>query len=322
MRHMPTPAFVQRVLSVMLVAITAPAVTDAAAQSTRGLYFTTNAGLGFGASTVAHVTGINHPTRCDRLLYTDPNDAPTDPECQSSETTLDGIFTFDPETGLGGSIALGYSFGALNLELEAVQRHQVVNEAPFTVGSAAGAAITGKNTEWSAVLPPWGDLSEYRGRQLFVNAYYRLGGSGRFSPYVGAGGGLSRMDYRVYLGFLRKSIAEGYLEAFGGSRSNPGDSPEWQRRAAGTLSQFDAAVSETGIGFQVLGGIEVRHSDNVSLDLKARWVQVPEVDIDQQWLTIRSHAPVHSDGTTPFVSHLNVSKMGYIGISVGMIYRP
>lgn len=56
--------------------------------------------------------------------------------------------------------------------------------------------------------------------------------------------------------------------------------------------------------------------------LRARWVRVPEVDMDQRWLTIRSHVPVHSDGTTPFVSRLNFSELGYIGITAGVLFRP
>lgn len=319
MDHMPGSSPSRVALSGIFFAL-ATFGGDAAAQSQRGFYYSTSVGVASGASTVARLTGANHPTRCDRLLYADPNDAPTGPECQS--TALDFVFTFEPESGLGGSAVVGYALGALALELEAVQRHQIVHEAPLTLGAGAGAAITGKDTEWSTGLPPWGDLSEFRSRQLFVNAHYRLASGSRFTPYLGVGGGLARTDYRFYLGLLRKSIAEGYLEVFGGSSQNPEASPEWQRRAAGSLSQLDARVSDTGIGFQVLGGIEVGYSERVSFDLRARWVRVPEVDMDQRWLTIRSHAPVHSDGTTPFVSHLNFSELGCIGITAGVLFRP
>lgn len=319
--HLPRSSLFRTVLSSIPFTLAAYG-GEAAAQSQRGFYYATSVGVASGASTVAHLTGINHPTRCDRLLYADPTDAPTDPECRSTETSLDFVFTFEPEGGLGGNAVVGYGFGALALELEAAQRHQIVHEAPLTLGAGAGAAITGKDTEWSTGLPPWGDLSEFRGRQLFVNAHYRLANGSRFTPYLGVGGGLTLTDYRFYLGLLRKSIAEGYLEVFGGSRQNPEASPEWQRRAAGSLSQLDATVSETGIGFQVLGGIEVGYSERVSFDLRARWVHVPEVDIDQRWLTIRSHAPVYSDGTTPFVSQINFSKLGYIGVTAGLLFRP
>lgn len=321
MDHTPGSSHSRVALSGILFAL-ATLGGEAAAQSQRGFYYSTSVGVASGASTAARVTGLNHPTRCDRLLYADPNDAPTDPECQSAESGLGFVFTFEPETGLGGNAVVGYALGALALELEAAQRHQIVHEAPLTLSAGAGAAITGKDTEWSTGLPPWGDLSEFRGRQLFVNAHYRLANSSRFTPYLGVGGGLARTDYRFYLGLLRKSVAEGYLEVFGGSRQNPEASPEWQRRAAGSLSQLDAKVSDTGIGFQVLGGIEVGYSERVLFDLRARWVRVPEVDIDQQWLTIRSHAPVHSDGTTPFVSQLNFSELGYIGITAGVLFRP
>ena len=321
MDHTPGSSHSRVALSGILFAL-ATLGGEAAAQSQRGFYYSTSVGVASGASTAARVTGLNHPTRCDRLLYADPNDAPTDPECQSAESGLGFVFTFEPETGLGGNAVVGYAFGALALELEAAQRHQIVHEAPLTLSAGAGAAITGKDTEWSTGLPPWGDLSEFRGRQLFVNAHYRLANSSRFTPYLGVGGGLARTDYRFYLGLLRKSIAEGYLEVFGGSSQNPEASPEWQRRAAGSLSQLDARVSDTGIGFQVLGGIEVGYSERVSFDLRARWVRVPEVDMDQRWLTIRSHAPVHSDGTTPFVSHLNFSELGYIGVTAGVLFRP
>lgn len=314
------PNLVLMVLSSLLAASFVLGSSRAAGQSERGPYLDTSVGLARGGSTLADITGINHPTRCDRLLYANPADAPTDPECRSTEANLDGSFGFEPERGLMGSVAIGYAFGAAAFEIEAFQRHHLIHEAPFTLGAGAGTAITDKDTEWSALLPPWGDLSEFRGRQLFVNAYYRILSGSRFAPYLGVGGGYSRIDYRFYAGFLRKSVADGYLEVFGGSKQNPEASPEWQRRAAGTLSQLDAKISEIGIGFQLLGGVDLRLSERVSFDLKARWVRLPEVSVDQQWLTIRSHAPVHSDGTTPFVSHLNFSKLGYLGLTAGLKY--
>ena len=321
MKILPGPAFPCLARIGALAAAAAFSAAEAGAQSPRGFYFATTVGLSSGASTVAHLSGVNHPTRCDRLLYTDPADAPTDPECLSAESRLEGTYPFEPEAGLGGAIAIGYAFGALRLEIEAVQRHQIIHEAPFTTTAASGDAITGKGTEWSPLLPPWGDLSEFKGRQQFVNVYYASANSSRFTPYLGAGAGFSRTDFRYYAGFLRKSVAEGYLEAFGGSKSDPEASPEWQRRAAGTLSQLDAMVSETALGYQLLGGVEVGYSENLALDLKARWVRVPDIDIDRVWLTIRSHRPVHADGTTPFESNIAFSDLGYVAAAVGLRYR-
>lgn len=135
------------------------------------------------------------------------------------------------------------------------------------------------------------------------------------------GGGLSQVAYRHYLGFARKSIAEGYLEVFGGSRAEPGASPDWQRAAAGTVSELTTDVSETGLGFQLLAGVDYALSDQVSIGLKGRWVQTPDVSVDAQWTTIRSHVPVHADGVTPFISTMDFTRLGYWAVSASMKYR-
>ena len=297
------------------------AASNAAAQSSRGLYVTLGVGLSDAAGVEAAISGINHPTRCDRLLYTDPAEVPTDPACTGNDSRLEGGYSFAPERGLGGGVAIGYSFGAVSAEIEVFQRHQVIQEAAFTVGATASDAIVGKDTEWSPLLPPWGDISEFRGRQIYANVYYRLDNPTPLTPYLGVGGGPAWTDYRWYAGFLRKSIAEGYLEAFGGSRTNPEASPEWQRRAAGTISQIDAFVSERGLGFQALGGLDYRFSEDLSLGVRVRWVHIPDIAIDQLWTTVRSHAPVHADGTTPFESRFDFTKLGYMAGGLTLRYR-
>lgn len=291
------------------------------AQGSRGFYVSMGVGFVQGAGTESTLSGPNSPTRCDRLLYPNLADAPRDAGCLAG-SELGGLYSYDPEPGLGGSLAVGYTLGPLSLEVEAFQRHQVIHNTLLTLDDRAGAAITGKDTEWSPDRPPWGDISEFRGRQFFANLTYSLPTGSRLTPYVGVGGGLSQVAYRHYLGFARKSIAEGYLEVFGGSRADPGASPDWQRAAAGTVSELTADVSETGLGFQLLAGLDYALSDQVSIGLKGRWMQTPDVSVDAQWTTIRSHAPVHADGVTPFVSTLDFSRLGYWAVSADMKVRP
>ena len=283
-----------------------------------GAYLAVGVGFAQGAATESTLTGTNSPTRCDRLLYPNPADAPTDAGC--TEGTLDGLYLFDPERGLTGSFAVGYTFGALSVEIEALQRHQIIHNTLFMVGDLAGSAITGKDTEWSPARPPWADISEFRGRQVFANLYYSLPNQSRLTPYVGVGAGLSRVDFRYYLGFNRKSIDEGYLEAFGGSRDDPGASPDWQRAAAGTASELSTDVTGRGLGMQVLGGVDFAFSPQTSLGLRGRWVRVPNVSQDDTWTTMRSHAPVHADGVTPFVSTNSFSKLGYWSVTAILKY--
>ncbi len=304
-----------------LVAVALLAASNASAQWTRGIYLSVDVGLSRGAATESTLSGPNHPTRCDRLLYPNPADAPRDAECLVA-SDAGGLYSYDPEAALAGSIAVGYGLGALSVELELLQRHQIIHNTLLTLGDAAGAAIVGKDTEWSADRPPRGDMSEFRGRQFFANVYYAFRNPSRLTPYVGVGAGLSQTDFRYYLGFARKSVAEGYLEVFGGDRANPGASPDWQRAAAGTVSELTTDVSARDLGYQLLGGVDFAFSPRASLGLKARWVRVPDFGVDAQWTTIRSHAPVHADGVTPFVSTLDFSQLGHWALTASLKYVP
>lgn len=304
-----------------LVAALIAGASTLSAQGSRGFYVSMGVGFAQGAATESTLSGPNSPTRCDRLLYPNLADAPRDAGCLAG-SELGGLYSYDPEAGLGGSVAVGYSLGPLSVELEALQRHQIIHNTFLMLGTQAGAAITGKETEWSPGRPPWGDISEFRGRQFFANLTWSLPTGSRLTPYLGVGGGLSQVAYRYYLGFARKSIAEGYLEVFGGSRTDPGASPDWQRAAAGTVSELTTDVSETGLGFQLLAGVDYALSDQVSIGLKGRWMQAPDVRVDAQWATVRSHAPVHADGVTPFVSTMDFTRLGYWAIGVSMKYRP
>jgi opacity protein-like surface antigen len=290
------------------------------AQGSRGLYLSMGVGFAQGAGTEAALSGPNSPTRCDRLLYPNLADAPRDAGCLAG-SELGGLYSFSPEMGLAGSFAVGYALGPLSIEVEALQRHQVIHNTLLALGTQAGDAITGKETEWSPERPPWADISEFRGRQFFANVTYSVPTEGRLTPYVGVGGGLSRVAYRYYLGFARKSIAEGYLEVFGGSRAEPEASPDWQRAAAGTVSELATDVSETGLAFQLLAGVDYALTEQVSIGLKGRWMQTPDVSVNAQWTTIRSHAPVHADGVTPFISTLDFSRLGYWAVGATMKYR-
>lgn len=308
------------VAAVLATALPAGAST-LSAQGSRGLYLSMGVGFVQGADTESTLSGPNSPTRCDRLLYPNLADAPRDAGCLAG-SELGGVYSYDPEPALGGSLAVGYSLGPLGIELEALQRHQIIHNTFLMLGTQAGAAITGKETEWSPERPPWADISEFRGRQFFANLTYSLPTGSRLTPYLGVGGGISQVAYRYYLGFARKSIAEGYLEVFGGSRTDPGASPDWQRAAAGTASELTTDVAEIGLGFQLLAGVDYALSDQVSIGLKGRWVQVPDISVDAQWTTIRSHAPVHADGVTPFISTMDFARLGYWAVSANMKYRP
>ena len=290
------------------------------AQETDGFYLSVGAELtsAFGADVTAF--GANHPTRCDRLLYSDPTSAPTDAACTAPLTSSrQGAYAFDRNPGTAQALALGYAMGSLRFEGEFVFREQRGTATPFEVG--ADVSLTGKDTEWSPLSPPNADIYNFRSRQVFANAFYAFNGLSGWTPYLGAGAGLALIDLGFYVEFLRKSVAEGYLEAFGGSRSNPDAAPEWQRAAAGTLSLVDSPVNETAFGYQVLAGLDRVLGERTTLGFKIRWASFQTATANLKAKLIRSHRPVHADGQTPFVWEFEFAGMGYLGAGLEMRYR-
>ena len=292
---------------------------SAAAQDADGFYLSTNIGLtsAFGADVT--IFGANHPTRCDRLLYANPGSAPSDAECTAPPTSSrQGEYKFDRNQGRAQALALGYATGSLRLEAELLLRGQTGQVAPFSVG--ADRSLIGKDTEWSARAEPSGDMYDFRAAQLFANAYYAFGRGSSWTPYLGAGAGLSRLDFGFSVEFHRKSLDDGYLEAFGGSKSNPDAAPEWQRAAAGSLSRTDEPVREWAFGYQLLAGVDRTLGERATAGLKARWTSVATVSASLPWTMIRSHRPVHADGQTPFFWDYDFAGLGYLGVSLEMRY--
>ena len=310
--RLPIPA------AVLALSLLGPA--PAAAQSTDGFYVSTNFGLTASPGADAAVFGANHPTRCDRLLYASPGDAPTDAECAAPLTsTQQGLLDFGRSYGREQALALGYEMGRLRVETEVLLRNQTGEATLFEVG--ADRSLIGKDTEWSAISPPNADIYNFRSLQAFANAYLGFGSSSSWAPYLGGGAGLAMLDFGFYMAFHRKSLDEGYLEAFGGSRADPGAAPEWQRSAAGTLSLMDTPVDEVAFAYQLLAGVDRSLGEKTTLGLKARWTSIRTVSAPLPWTMIRSHEPVHADGQTPFFWELEFSGLGYLGVAVEMRRR-
>ena len=313
---MPVPTSILVAALLLALASSAPS----GAQETDGFYLSLATGLTSAPGADVTAFGANHPTRCDRLLYSDPASAPTDAACTAPLTSSrQGTYAFDRNSGTAHALALGYAMGSLRLEGELLFREQRGAATPFDVG--ADVSLIGKDTEWSALSPPSADIHGFRSWQVFANAFYALRGSSGWTPYLGAGAGLVVIDFGLYVEFLRKSLAEGYLEAFGGSRSDPEATPEWQRAAAGTLSMMDAAVNETAFGYQLLAGLDRALGERTTLGFEIRWTSLQTASADLQAKVIRSHMPVHADGQTPFIWEFEFAGMGYLGVGLEMRYR-
>ncbi len=313
-REVEEGRFMNRLVRISLVSAVALVLVSEIARTepyvTLGLTFASDE---IGAST----SGINHPTRCDRFLYSDPSMAPGGAECRDTTVRAFLSDTFDLGAAIAGSASFGYAWDRLRIEAEFLSRTHEGGSA-FLISAVDNPALQGKATEWSPHDPPHHRVSDFNSSQLFLNVLYDFGIDSAWSPYVGVGAGLARVRSHYFASFLRRTLADGYVEAVGGDPEQPED---WQLAAAGTSSVLDTRVSDDVFGYQVVAGVERDLTDGTSLFLTLRWSDIDDVSDEEVWDTLRSHEPVHADGVMPFIGYQDLRDIGGASLTVGLRYE-
>lgn len=272
-------------------------------------------GIGYGGESVdASTVGVNHPTRCDSLLYRDPQDAPSDAAC--TDTTPREMFggSFDLGAAFVGTASIGYAWDRWRIEAELLGRSHDGQTVPAIAGTD-NQALLGKQSEWSAHSSPQYRVTDFNVTQLFVNAHYAFPTSSAWSPVVGFGIGLARVAADYTGSYLRRTVAEGYVAAAGGDPAQPA---EWQLAAAGSLSLVDVDVNDQALGYQLFAGLDRALSERATLFVMARWSGFREVSRNDLWTTVRSHAPTQADGVTPFRTDQTIEGIGGFAATVGL----
>ncbi len=285
----------------------------AAARAAEGLYLGLETGFADADELALSVHGVNHPTRCDVLLYP-PGTAPADePACRDMQRRPLFSNAFDGDDRAAAAVALGRGFGRWRLEAEYLARHQGGDRRGFQA-AGGNAALTGKDTEWA--VAPTERVSGFRARQLFANVYYDFPSASRWTPYAGLGAGWAsaRLDYEA--DFVRKPETAYLAIDF---------DPDWpeaaKRAAAGTVSAVAAELDDDLFGWQLLLGVDYELSERVALSFKARRAEFEELAGERVWRLIRSHAPVLADGSTPFSTALEFDDIGYWSLTAGLKVR-
>ena len=303
------------------------AAAAASAQDRRGGYFGIELGLTAAAGITSPLSGISQPTRCDRLLYGNRAQAPSDAAwCAVGAPRTIYTAEFRPGPGFAGAVSGGYAFdGGLRIEGEFLNRPQGDAESPLP---GTTDVTRGKAREWS--LPPTAGVSDFRARQFSVNAYYDFVNDSPWTPYAGAGLGWARTSLRYRNLIVRKTVDDGYLDVFLDTLDADAfahftavglDPRRVAEAAAGTVSFTNSPAARTVFGFQLLGGADYALAEQVSLGLKARWARFAALDHDTIWERVRSHAPVLADGVTPYDLDVRLEGMGYWGVTVGLKYH-
>ena len=249
---------------------------------------------------------INHPTRCDSLLYSSNETPPTGGECAVDKTSSFGN-TFSPGAGFVGGVALGYALGnGLRFEAEYLNRRQGSDRNLIPLGFDPDDPLDQKSSEWSEEDPPWARIRDLNVNHFFLNAYYDLRNNSLFTPYIGGGVGLGSMEVSYFSRSVRKD--------------DLGMEP-WQMAAAGTESSVGTDLEKTSFGFQVMGGVDYALGDDLSVDAKVRWTRFSGFDQDDvSWTKIRDHAPVQADGVTPLTSDFKVEDTDNWIFTIGLKY--
>ena len=281
-----------------------------------GLY--ASVGLAVASEQIgASTSGVNHPTRCDRVLYSDPSAAPADAAC--TDDTVRQILggTFELGEAFSGSASLGYAWQRVRFEAEFLSHAHAGATVPL-VAASDNPALQGKASEWSPDNPPHHRVSDFRARQLFLNLLYDFGTDWSWTPFIGVGAGVADVRTAYTASFQRRTLVDGYVAAAGGDPDQP---EEWQLAAAGSLSQLDAEVSGEVFGYQIVVGAERALGERVSAFLTVRWTDFDDVIDDGVWTTVRSHRPVQADGVTPFAGQQLLDDIGGFAATVGLRYE-
>ena len=279
-------------------------------------YVSVRLGAAYSSGVDQSLEGVNHPTRCDVLLYRGTgHQPPGDAACRADTPAFLWGSTFDLGTGSVAGAAVGRTGRWFRYELEYLRTY-LGGDGALPGGATTDAAFLGKRSEFSAENPPIARLSDHVVDQLLANVYYDFLNETRWTPFVGAGVGYARVSTRFYSHWSRKAAPDYLAVEF---------DPDWpevaKRAAAGTVTIMDTQVSETVPGFQFLAGVDYALSDAVSIGALVRWVQVGDVDHHTLFDTIRSHAPVRADGTTPLDVHVALADLDYFGATVSLKYR-
>ena len=214
--------------------------------------------------------------------------------------------------------AFGYRVGArLRVEGEYIFRSSGYDR--FAPAMSANATIFGKlGGEIVRAEEYIGDLNTHN---LFADVYVDFPNATRFTPYVGAAGGIGfhRMDYGSV--WARNLDADRITS---GRNMNIPDYDAFRHRLAGTTTTHHDQFTATLPGWQVLAGGDFALSANASLGVKARWVRFGRMEIHQPagWDQLRSHpSHIRLDGSEPATFWIATGDVGWTGASMVLTYQ-
>ena len=180
---------------------------------------------------------------------------------------------------------------------------------------ASGTAVPARQT--GELVLAEDRLGGVAGRNVFGNLYFDFFGAGRFTPWVGFGGGVGfiGVDYGT-LGLLNGDPAR---ITSGAGLPN---ADQIRRNLAGTVISEQAGLADTPFGYQVLFGVDYALGESVSLGVKGRWVDFDTFRDGGGWDRLRSHeSQLRLDGSEPVAYEIELDGVESFGVSLHLKYH-
>ncbi len=180
----------------------------------------------------------------------------------------------DVGTGFVAGLQAGHMFGDFRAEVEYLYRNH------SSGGRRSNSDVTPTTAELVSDEQGLDGLSSH---SIFANLYYDLTNSSRFTPYIGAGIGFSRIDYVFDALYQRNNNPD----SFGAATPAV---------AAGTTTDTDDELSDEVFGYQLMVGSDYAIDENWSIGLKLRYQHFDDPEDSSRWDRLRSHDSEIADG--------------------------
>ena len=232
---------------------------------------------------------------------------------------------FDGAVGVLAGVGAGYSFrerfpgrlpGRFRLEVEYFHSGSAFDQDEgVDVQFSSGPSVTADQTGEYVLSED--RLGRFAGRNVFGNLYFDFFGAGRFTPWVGFGGGVGfvGVDYGA-LGLLNGDPARIT------SGADLPNADQIRRNLAGTVISEQADLDDTLFGYQVLFGVDYALAESVSLGVKGRWVDFDTFRDGGEWDRLRSHeSQLRLDGSEPVAYEIELGGVESFGVSLHLKYH-
>ena len=305
------------------------------AQAGSGFYISSDIGANLASGVGFEGDSNDVASHCDALtnpglIGCRPNDF-----AYTGNSIPDWAVDFDRGRGILAGAAVGYSFagqnpngplGGFRVELEYFYRASKYDQSSRVQGLSGPTQEKIDRGEFES--GPFERLGSITSHNFFGNVYYDFSNTGRFTPYIGVGGGVGVTDADWSSNWTRtldrQTIQDGLANPRGDTEPRPdlAGNTAYIDRLAGSSSVAQTTLSDTLWGFQVLFGVDYALTEAMSLGLKGRYVNFGSFSDGIVWDPLRSHAPyVGAGNTNPVSGNMTTNDIEFFGFSLNLKYH-